>query len=56
MLSCFPAMCRLGCVVDMYTCIQTIIQRNSLWYMKYIAIVIEGTEILVQCLNHGGSY
>ena len=24
--------------------------------MKYITIVIEGTEILVQCLNHGGSY
>ena len=33
--------------MEMYSVIQAVIQINSLWYMKYIVIVIEGTEILV---------
>ena len=42
--------------MEMYSVIQAVTQRKSFWYMKYIKIVIEGTEILAQCLNHGGSY
>ena len=42
--------------MEVYRFTQAVIQRNSLWYVKYIEIVIKGTEILMQCMNHGGSY
>ena len=42
--------------MEMYSVIQAVTQRKSFWYVKYIEIVIEGTVILGQCVNHGGSY
>ena len=50
-------LCRLRCVLWMCMCTESpaITQRNSLLCEIHI-IDIERTEILTQCLNHGGSY
>ena len=49
-------LCRLGCVVHLYMYgVTSNHTKKLLWYMKHIEIVIEGTEILGQCMNHGGS-